>query len=222
MSDVGLKRLARAADWRLSGQTRLRNTYPQCGRYCGPPWTHCPIKPKPGSDRGQPGASERTDPAPLLLARPGGPINLGLKGRRAQISAEDGTSLALTLHDGVARAPVQPGYYTLTGTDRRSHAVCPARAFRPKRDSCWGIGVQLYSLRGGTTDGFGDFAALSEFVGQAVACGADAVALSPVHALFAARPSHISPYAPSTRLWFNPLYTALRKPMPRRHDDGLV
>jgi len=224
MSDVGLKRLARAAglavEWTdEAGKARtlsvevLRAVLGALSYQCQNGKAIADSLARLRNERGQ--------PQPLLLARPGAPVDLGLKGKRAQISAEDGTSLALTLRDGVARAPSQPGYYTLTGTDRRI-AVCPARAFRPKRDSCWGIGVQLYSLRGGTTDGFGDFAALSEFVGQAAACGADAVALSPVHALFAAGPSHISPYAPSTRLWLNPLYTALRKPAPRRHDERLV
>jgi 4-alpha-glucanotransferase len=224
MSDAGLKRLARAVglavEWTdEAGETRtpsadvLRAVLGALSYRCQ--------NGKAIADSLARLRNERAQPQPLLLTRPSAPVDLGLNGKRALISAEDGTRLALALQDGVARAPAQPGYYTLTGTDRRI-AVCPPRAFRPKRDNCWGIGVQLYSLRGGTTDGFGDFAALGEFVGQAAACGADAVALSPVHALFAARPSDISPYAPSTRLWLNPLYTVLRKPAPRRHDDRLV
>jgi 4-alpha-glucanotransferase len=36
--------------------------------------------------------------------------------------------------------------------------------------------------------------------------GADAVALSPIHSLFAADPSHYAPYSPASRLYLNPLY----------------
>ena len=35
---------------------------------------------------------------------------------------------------------------------------------------------------------------------------ADALALSPTHALFAADPNHFSPYSPSSRLFYNPLH----------------
>ena len=54
--------------------------------------------------------------------------------------------------------------------------------------------------------GFGDFGALAEFAKEAGAHGASAVAISPVHALFGGAPDHISPYAPSSRLYLNPLY----------------
>ena len=36
--------------------------------------------------------------------------------------------------------------------------------------------------------------------------GADAIALSPTHSLFAADPTHYGPYSPSSRLFLNPLY----------------
>ena len=36
--------------------------------------------------------------------------------------------------------------------------------------------------------------------------GADAIALSPTHSLFAADPSHFGPYSPSSRLFLNPLF----------------
>jgi 4-alpha-glucanotransferase len=72
----------------------------------------------------------------------------------------------------------------------------------------WATAVQVYALRGKTAVDFGDFAALGEFAENAAAHGADAVAISPVHALFGARPSHFGPYSPSTRLFLNPLYIA--------------
>jgi 4-alpha-glucanotransferase len=75
-------------------------------------------------------------------------------------------------------------------------------------EKLWAAAVQVYALRGKTAVDFGDFAALGEFAEDAAGRGADAVAISPVHALFGARPSHFGPYSPSTRLFLNPLYIA--------------
>ena len=68
----------------------------------------------------------------------------------------------------------------------------------------WGTAVQLYSLRG--QGAIGDFAALVDFAGEAARAGADALMLSPVHALFTADPGRYSPYSPSSRRFLNPWY----------------
>ena len=108
------------------------------------------------------------------------------------------------------KAPDAPGYHRIEiGGAEKTLAVAPPRCFgladvSGKRLA--GLGVQLYSLRGGHTAGFGDFAALADFVSKAAKSGIDAIAVSPTHALFAAEPLHISPYSPSSRLFLNPLY----------------
>jgi 4-alpha-glucanotransferase len=79
-----------------------------------------------------------------------------------------------------------------------------ARARAIPGGKMWALAVQLYALHNASE--IGDFAALAELAAEASEHGADAVAISPVHALFGARPSHISPYSPSTRLFLNPLY----------------
>jgi 4-alpha-glucanotransferase len=89
------------------------------------------------------------------------------------------------------------------------------------RDKLWAAAVQVYALRGKTAVDFGDFAALGQFAEDAAGHGADAVAISPVHALFGARPSHIGPYSPSTRLFLNPLYIATTQDG-RRNDAPLI
>ncbi|HET6804328.1 MAG TPA: 4-alpha-glucanotransferase [Frateuria sp.] len=109
------------------------------------------------------------------------------------------------------RAPVAPGYYRLLlGGEECTLAAAPRRAFgvgdiahaqRP-----WGVAVQLASLRRPGDGGIGDFTALEQCARAAAARGADALAISPVHALFAAAPERYSPYAPSSRLFLNPLY----------------
>jgi len=76
------------------------------------------------------------------------------------------------------------------------------------RSRIWGLTAQLYSLRRAGDGGFGDTAALELLLQQAARKGADAVAISPVHAMFSANSGNFSPYSPSSRLFFNTLYAA--------------
>src|SRR5690606_24968008 len=72
----------------------------------------------------------------------------------------------------------------------------------------WGLSAQLYSLRRAdpAPAGVGDFGALAELARHAGARGCDALAISPVHAMFSADLERDSPYSPSSRLWLNVLY----------------
>ncbi|HKS63987.1 MAG TPA: 4-alpha-glucanotransferase, partial [Xanthobacteraceae bacterium] len=72
-------------------------------------------------------------------------------------------------------------------------------------EKLYGLAVQLYSLRQ-ADEGFGTTAALRDLAVTAAREGADAIALSPTHSLFAADPAHYGPYSPSSRLFLNPLY----------------
>lgn len=85
-----------------------------------------------------------------------------------------------------------------------------ARAWRPQAledgGRRWGLSVQLYALRTERTWGIGDFSALAELMRGAAALGACAVGVNPIHALFPSRPSHASPYSPSSRRFLNTLY----------------
>ncbi len=123
----------------------------------------------------------------------------------------------LTLESGEARDVVEgftiaePGYHRLKSGDRMvTLAAAPARApdimELTGRQKAWGIAAQLYSLRGTHAAGFGDAAALEVLARSAASAGAQAVAISPVHALFTAEPARCSPYSPSSRDAFNPLY----------------
>ena len=104
-----------------------------------------------------------------------------------------------------------PGYHRLRFADRDVQiAVAPGRcvsiadvAGGRRR---WGLAVQLYSLAREGDGGIGDTTALRGLLSSAARHGADAVAISPVHSLFAANGRHVSPYAPSNRLFLNPLY----------------
>ena len=111
------------------------------------------------------------------------------------------------------RAPESPGYHEIAVDGvTMTVAAAPPRCFgiHDLTDTrLAGLGVQIYSLREGNTAEFGDFAALGRFCASAAAHGIDAIATSPVHALFPANLEHFSPYSPSSRLFLNPLYADL-------------
>ncbi|MEO8558170.1 MAG: 4-alpha-glucanotransferase [Rhodospirillales bacterium] len=150
--------------------------------------------------------AEQTAP-PLLVAQPGERVELGVKAKAVELIGEDGTKIAAKLSHGAITAPAACGYYRIDADHQL--AVAPHRAWS-LRDAApgklWGVAAQVYGLRGGSTPGFGDFAALAEFAAQAGAAGANAVAISPVHALFGAQLQHFGPYSPSSRFFLNPLY----------------
>lgn len=72
----------------------------------------------------------------------------------------------------------------------------------------WGLAVQTYSLRSARNWGIGDFEDLARLSEFAAGLGADFIGVSPMHALFLADPSRISPYSPSTRDFLNTLLIA--------------
>ncbi|MGB9367884.1 MAG: 4-alpha-glucanotransferase [Xanthobacteraceae bacterium] len=114
--------------------------------------------------------------------------------------------------NGSVMPPIKtPGYHRLRVSEREiTLAVAPARCVTfedvAPGEKLWGLGVQLYSLRRAVDAGFGDTAALRELIAGAAREGADAIALSPAHSLFAADSTHYGPYSPSNRLFLNPLY----------------
>jgi 4-alpha-glucanotransferase len=72
----------------------------------------------------------------------------------------------------------------------------------------WGLAIQLYALRSSRNWGIGDFEDLARLTEIAAAFGADFIGVSPLHALFLADPSRVSPYSPSSRVFLNPLLIA--------------
>lgn len=168
--------------------------------------------------------------APLLTADQGKPVQVPLAHTRPEqpfrIELEDGsvqTGVARRGANGTLTLPAiaQAGYHKLLlGDIEVTLAVAPPRCYgvedavkalglpAAEREARrpWGVSVQLYSLRRGVPSGIGDLSALSMFAEAAAREGADAVAINPLHAGFAAFPERHSPYAPSSRLFLNPLY----------------
>ncbi|MEA5454752.1 4-alpha-glucanotransferase [Sinomonas sp. JGH33] len=70
----------------------------------------------------------------------------------------------------------------------------------------WGIMAQLYSVRSSRSWGIGDFADLADLAAISGAEGASFVLVNPLHAAEPTPPIEDSPYLPTTRRFFNPLY----------------
>jgi (1->4)-alpha-D-glucan 1-alpha-D-glucosylmutase len=127
---------------------------------------------------------------------------------RASISAgAQGATLALPR--------LSPGYYQLTVTAGRQAAeatviAAPARCYELRELAegarFWGLAAQIYSFRSEHNLGIGTYRDTADAAEGAGALGASFVGLSPVHALFAADRTKISPYSPSSRLFLETLH----------------
>ncbi len=88
--------------------------------------------------------------------------------------------------------------------------LAPPACFQPEaigdEARVWGPAIHLYAVRSTRNWGIGDFTDLQHVVDFAAGTGAALVGLNPLHALFPHDPDHASPYAPSSRLFLNPLY----------------
>ena len=70
----------------------------------------------------------------------------------------------------------------------------------------WGFATQLYSVRSRRSWGVGDLADLSDLAVWSGALGADYVLVNPLHAAEPVAPMEPSPYLPTSRRFFNPIY----------------
>jgi 4-alpha-glucanotransferase len=161
--------------------------------------------------------TEATQPAPLVTATVGERISLSGAPGPYKIFLESGAVLegiAEAESDTIVLDPIsEPGYHRLELSDASiTLAVAPHRGFTladvAAGDKLWGLTVQLYALRRPGDGGIGDFEALADFATRAAGFGADAIAISPVHALFSADVTRYGPYAPSSRAALNVLHIA--------------
>jgi 4-alpha-glucanotransferase len=155
---------------------------------------------------------------PILLPGPPGPW---------QITLEDGSIL-----EGAADSPPRPGtvpagYHQLTaGNWSGTLAVAPRQGWTLEDAGSGGrlagLAAQLYALSRKDDLGCGDFAALAELARRVAPHGIDAVAISPVHALFTADPARAAPYAPSSRVALNPAYIAAGRNAAAAANEELI
>ena len=157
---------------------------------------------------------------PLITATVGRPTRLDVgagEARHARLRLESGEQrdLALLPVRGRLRVPAvnEIGYHRLLIDDRDVVlAVAPSRCHTiddaVPDARLWGIAAQVYALRQHGDGGIGDAAGVAALAEAAGARGADALALSPLHALFSADPGRFGPYSPSSRLFLNPLHAS--------------
>jgi 4-alpha-glucanotransferase len=164
--------------------------------------------------------SSLADLPPLVTAVAGRPTRLDVGGSESQpaelvLETGEARQVALLPARGRLRVPAiaEIGYHRLRVEDREIVlAVSPARC-RSIEDvvpdaRLWGLAAQLYGLNHPGDVGIGDLAGAADLARAAGAKGADAIALSPMHALYAADPARFGPYAPSSRLFLNPLHAS--------------
>jgi 4-alpha-glucanotransferase len=88
--------------------------------------------------------------------------------------------------------------------------AAPRHCYSPPRSKReWGIGIQLYGIRSQNNWGIGDFRDLERIMKTAgKSWKASTIGLQPLHSL---TPGLRSPYSPSSRLCWNPLYLNLEQ-----------
>ncbi|WP_026545122.1 4-alpha-glucanotransferase [Arthrobacter sp. 35/47] len=142
-----------------------------------------------------------------------------------RIELEDGTELPLTVGspqtgdaDGISRFAVDLppdlplGWHSLVASVGSAETSC-ALVVTPRRLSTadrltrtWGLMAQLYSVRSEASWGIGDLDDLARLAEISAAKGAGFVLINPLHAAQPKPPVEASPYLPSTRRFFNPIY----------------
>lgn len=164
--------------------------------------------------------SSLSDLPQLVTGIAGRPTRLDIGGNEAQpaqLLLENGDirDISLLPARGRLRVPAvaESGYHRMRVEDREIVlAIAPARC-RTIEDvvpdaRLWGSTTQVYALRSEADQGIGDASGIAGLAETVAQLGADALAISPLHALFAADPGRFSPYAPSSRLFFNPLHAS--------------
>ncbi|MEO5780329.1 4-alpha-glucanotransferase [Arthrobacter oryzae] len=173
---------------------------------------------------------------PVLVVREGRSAEVNVHvphGRRVavRIIAEDGTSHEAAQRenwdepvdvDGVltGRATfgipdhLPLGWHTLQADTDGGMAECQlvvtpqrlrtADALAERRE--WGLTAQLYSVRSRRSWGIGDLADLADLAAVSAHDGAGFILINPLHAAEPRPPIEDSPYLPTSRRFFNPLY----------------
>ena len=163
----------------------------------------------------------------LVTAELGGPIALPGGPGSWQITLEEGEKLEGSAGSVPEPGSVPAGYHRLAVAGwSGTLAVAPRRGWTLEDAGSGarlaGLATQLYALRRDGDGGNGDFAALSELARRAVSHGIDALAISPVHALFTSEPDRAAPYTPSSRIALNPAYAPYDSGRRDEAEEGLI
>ena len=110
------------------------------------------------------------------------------------------------------------GYHTITARSGGTEATCtlvvtPRRLGVPDHlgRRTWGLATQLYSVRSRESWGVGDLTDLTDLAVWSARLGAGYVLVNPLHAAEPVAPMEPSPYLPTSRRFFNPLYVRVER-----------
>jgi (1->4)-alpha-D-glucan 1-alpha-D-glucosylmutase len=115
--------------------------------------------------------------------------------------------------------PFERGYYRVSLRTKAADVaatliVAPSRCWRPESLQNdmrgWGATTHVYGLRSDDDFGIGDFTLIGKAAEACGKLGASFLGLNPLHALFSADRTRISPYSPSSRLFLEPFYIDTR------------
>ncbi|WP_232323933.1 4-alpha-glucanotransferase [Catenuloplanes japonicus] len=137
-------------------------------------------------------------PATVVL-RASGTRALATPGK---ITFEDGSTRAVT---GELPAGLPLGWHRLTTSNQEVTLVVVPDAL-PEAPRAWGWMLQLYAVHSARSWGMGDFGDLRTLASWSGASGAGLTLLNPLHAPAPVHPVPASPYSPSSRRFWNPLY----------------
>jgi 4-alpha-glucanotransferase len=152
-------------------------------------------------------APQVADEAPLVV-HPGD--RLGVEpGSVRGVQLENGRPVEI---DAAAPLDLPLGYHRLiTATTERRLIVSPGACVLPDRRE-WGWTAQLYATRSRASWGIGDLGDLARLTALARQQGAGFVLVNPLHAggsTSTTAPQEPSPYFPSSRRFFNPIFLAV-------------
>lgn len=170
-------------------------------------------------------AAQRAAIPRLITGDCGQPITLPpmlAEARQADLLTEQGETFTLQVTAGQLPALAQPGYHRMTILGHTlTLAIAPPRCppLATNGQKRWGVAVQVPSLRNPSGSAYGTLEDLPGLIADLARHGADAVAISPVHALFPGDGERFSPYSPSSRLFLN---GALGAPVADTTPDGLI
>ncbi|MDX9862627.1 MAG: 4-alpha-glucanotransferase, partial [Rhodospirillales bacterium] len=156
-------------------------------------------------------------PLDLAGGRTEGPDEESLLAVRLEL----GAGLPLGYHRLSLAGPAVAGRKGCTQTLIVAPARCHLPAAWESGRRVWGMAIEPYALRMAGDWGIGDFTALAELSRAAGDLGVAAIGVTPLHALFPARPRHDSPYYGSSRAFLNALFIDVEA-VPDLADDPAV
>ncbi len=131
--------------------------------------------------------------------------SVGIETKRALLAA-----MALPI---ATQGEVRDSLKELAAVQNRNVAVTPGRCYQPEfvkqGKRLYGLTSHLYALRHEGDCGIGDLETLARFCEASARLGGSLAGINPLHHMFTADRSRVSPYQPSDRRFIDPIYIDL-------------